>query len=180
MTPAPPDIRAATSADAEALAPLFARALRETYAADSDPAELAEHIARSCSVQAWVAKLTDPRGLTLIADAAGTPVGFASLRFGSPTACVPDPAPAELAQIYLVREAIGRGIGSALMRSCIDEARRRGHGTMWLSVWDRNVRASRFYERWGFRHAGTHPFVFGTRSYDDLVMTRALPEEGAT
>jgi ribosomal protein S18 acetylase RimI-like enzyme len=45
---------------------------------------------------------------------------------------------------------------------------------MWLGVWEENARAIAFYAKWGFRRVGTHEFVFGGKTYDDLVMERSI------
>jgi ribosomal protein S18 acetylase RimI-like enzyme len=49
-----------------------------------------------------------------------------------------------------------------------------GGRTVWLGVYDRNVRAVAFYERQGFRQVGTREFEFGGRIYVDPVMARSL------
>lgn len=50
-----------------------------------------------------------------------------------------------------------------------EEARRLGAATLWLSVYDRNVRAVTFYERFGFTRVGGKEFLFGGRVYIDPV-----------
>jgi ribosomal protein S18 acetylase RimI-like enzyme len=86
---------------------------------------------------------------------------------------VKGPDPVELERIYVDKSAIGRGVGAALMEACLDAARRGGHRTLWLGVWERNPNAIGFYERLGFRQVGTHGFRFGSKLQTDLLM--ALP-----
>ena len=45
----------------------------------------------------------------------------------------------------------GAGLGSALMLSLIDLARRRGHTRIWLTTTNDNLRAVSFHQRLGFR-----------------------------
>jgi len=64
-----------------------------------------------------------------------------------------------MAQIESVRTAShlrGQGVGTALMRWCIDEAHRRGAARIQLTSNKQRVDAHRFYERLGFRstHVG--------------------------
>ena len=87
-------------------------------------------------------------------------------------------APCSVALAYeecIARAArYGQGDGAALMQKALDEGRRLGCATLWLSLWDQNHRAMAFYEKWGFAIVGTMPFLFGGVMYEDTVMARAL------
>lgn len=48
----------------------------------------------------------------------------------------------------------GRGIGSAVLREILGDARATGHSVR-IRVWTASPRTRAFYERHGFRHAGT-------------------------
>ena len=54
---------------------------------------------------------------------------------------------------------------------------RQGAGTLWLGVYDRNVRAVEFYRRFGFAQVGVSEFLFGGRIYSDPIYAAAVPEE---
>ena len=82
--------------------------------------------------------------------------------------------PIELVRLYASREWIGRGVGAALMRACLEEARGAGYETIWLGVWERNARAQTFYEKWGFRAVGEHVFQLGSDPQRDILMERLL------
>jgi ribosomal protein S18 acetylase RimI-like enzyme len=60
------------------------------------------------------------------------------------------------------------------MRACLEEGKKLDRDVIWLSVWDQNEQALLFYEKWGFERAGTHPFVFGGKNYEDLIMARPV------
>ncbi len=83
-----------------------------------------------------------------------------------------------LHKLYVSAEALGTGVGAALMRAGIDWAGREGHETMWLGVWEHNHRARAFYERWGFRTVGTETFRLGSDDQVDLLMELRLAEVG--
>ena len=63
----------------------------------------------------------------------------------------------------------GAGIARALIDDGIARARAQGFAAMWLGVNQENVRANRFYEKMGFRLAGTKKFLVGERWEDDYV-----------
>jgi ribosomal protein S18 acetylase RimI-like enzyme len=60
------------------------------------------------------------------------------------------------------------------MQAACDSAMRAGAETMWLGVWERNVRAQSFYRKHGFAPVGAHVFLFGTEEQTDQIWVRAL------
>jgi ribosomal protein S18 acetylase RimI-like enzyme len=82
--------------------------------------------------------------------------------------------PVELSRIYVAANWIGRGVGAAIMQRCIDEARASDSDVLWLGVWERNERAIKFYEKWGFTKVGEHVFVLGSDPQTDWLMARAI------
>jgi GNAT superfamily N-acetyltransferase len=172
------DLRPAVAADIPLLGELGARTFRETYAAISDPREVDDYADAHFTAAKIAGWLATPASVTLLATLDGAPAGYAHLRRGTPAACVADRGAAELSRLYLLARAQGRGVGAALMRRVLDEAAGLGARTLWLGVYDRNVRAVRFYESWGFAQVGTHDFEFGGRLYADPVMARAVDAPG--
>ena len=62
---------------------------------------------------------------------------------------------AYLENIEVAADRRGEGIGSALIMTAEQEAKRRGKKMLWLHVDEANVPAHRFYERCGWRHDST-------------------------
>ncbi len=76
-----------------------------------------------------------------VAEWQGEIVGFGQL----------DPAKAEIEACYVAPEAVGSGVGSALLSRMEEEARRRGHGVVRLNA---TLNAESFYARRGYRWLG--------------------------
>ena len=167
-------IRRADSGDAGLLAELGARTFSETFAADNSPEDMAAYLAASFNPARQAAELNDPASAFFVAEVGGLAAGYAQLHAGEPAEGVEGSKPVELVRLYVSREWLGRGVGEALMRACVDEARRAGHGTMWLGVWERNGRAQAFYRKWNFRAVGEHVFHLGSDPQRDIVMEREL------
>ena len=167
-------IRRANSEDAGLLAELGARTFYETFAADNAPEDMAAYVAASFNPAQQTAELADPASTFLIAEVGGHAAGYAMLRAGEPAEGVEGPKPVELVRLYVSREWLGRGVGEALMRACVGEARQAGHGTIWLGVWERNGRAQAFYRKWDFRAVGEHVFRLGSDPQRDILMERAV------
>ena len=169
-------IRIATPADIATLCAMGARTFRDTYYPISEPAEVDEYADAHftpAKIEGWLAA---PNARTLVASVDGADAGYAHVRRAKVAACVEDREAVELSRLYLLASAQGRGIGTALMKQALATAVELGGRTVWLGVYDRNVRAVAFYESWGFRQVGTHEFEFGGLVYADPVMARAVGE----
>ena len=167
-------VRRGTLEDAGLLSELGARTFSETFAADNTAEDLAAYIATSFNVARQTAELEDSASTFLIAEVDGRAAGYAKLHDGEPEKGVEGANPVELVRLYVSRDWLGRGIGEQLMRACIDEARRGGHETIWLGVWERNGRAQTFYRKWNFRTVGEHVFRLGSDLQRDILMERTL------
>lgn len=167
-------IRRARAADAETLAALGERTFRETFAASNTASDLEAYVREAFSLERTRSELSDPHSAFFLAFAEGTsaPGGYAKLRVGVPDPSVTGPDPIEIERIYVERNAIGRGLGAALMRRCLEEAVARGRRTVWLGVWEHNDRAIAFYERWGFEVVGSHVFQLGSDAQNDVIMVK--------
>lgn len=178
MTPSPPPpaptLRPATLRDADLLASLGARTFSETFAADNRPEDMKAYLSSAFTLSRLEAELADPRSRFFLAEIGGEAVGYAKLHSGEAPECVAGPDPIEIARFYVLREWHGRGVAQSLMQACIEAAGEAGARTVWLAVWERNVRAQAFYRKWGFRDVGAQAFRLGGDLQTDRVMERAI------
>jgi ribosomal protein S18 acetylase RimI-like enzyme len=167
-------IRKAIGTDAALLADLGRRTFEQTFAIDNAAENMTTYVTSAFSVAQQSAELADPASTFLIAEVDGVAAGYAKLRGGKSSEAVEGSSPVELVRLYVSQEWLGRGVGEALMRDCVDEARRAGYETIWLGVWERNERAQAFYRKWNFRAVGEHIFQLGSDPQRDILMQRAL------
>ena len=175
QTPSPV-VRLARANDADSLAELGARTFRETFADDNRPEDMAAYLASSFGPVLQAAELADPHSLFLIAEIDGVATGYAKLLPGKPPDGVTDNKPIELVRLYVSEQWLGLGVGAALMRVCIDEAKQQGYRTLWLGVWEHNDRARAFYGKWRFRDVGQHIFQLGADAQRDVLMERSVED----
>jgi len=164
--------RRANSDDVNLLAELGARTFRETFEADNTEEDMDAYLASSFNPAQQAAELADPAATFLIAEIGEVAAGYAKLLAGEPADGIEGAKPIELVRLYALREWLGSGVGQALMRACLDEARIAGHETLWLGVWERNPRAIAFYRKCGFTEVGTQTFLLGDDHQRDLVLER--------
>lgn len=161
-------IRRATPADAATIAALARQTFTETFGHLYAPDDLAAFVAQH-NEPAWRAELADPAfAIDLVEDGA-TPAGY--MKLGPPSLPFTPPVGAiELRQFYLLAPWHGRGVAEAMMTRALDEARERGAGALYLSVFVDNTRARRFYARHGFVEVGPYAFKVGNHVDEDIVM----------
>ena len=89
------------------------------------------------------------------------PIGYAKLSPLVAPAPAPQPRAMELRQLYVLRPWHGRGVAEELMNWAIDTTRAEGAPEIYLTVFDHNSRAKRFYTRHGFSEVGHCTFRLG-------------------
>jgi GNAT superfamily N-acetyltransferase len=173
-------IRHGSRADNVLLAEMGRVTFYDSFAEQNTPENMAAYLAASFSPEIQAAELDNPGSLFLIAEVNNTPAGYARLHTAPAGQLLPAGVtgthPVELVRIYARKEWIGKGIGAALMKACLEEAAARGHDVIWLGVWEHNPRAIHFYQKWGFRVVGSQIFQLGDDPQHDLVMQRSLAD----
>ena len=170
-------VRAATVADAAALAAFAARAFRETYAHLNDEAQTSAHVTRTFSESRQRAEIDDPMRRMLVIEVDGALAAYALVHLGVPAPAGPlSEGPAELERIYVDAPWHGRGLSDALMDAILEVTGAANVESLWLSVWEENARAIRFYQRRGFREVGMMTFMYGHEAQLDKVLVRSVRE----
>ena len=169
--------RLARPDDAALLTELGASTFRETFEAANAPEDFAAYMTAAFGEAIQRAELDDPDTTVFFAQRGDDTVGYVMLRDGTPPTSVGLDDALQIARLYARQRALGSGVGAALMQRALAEAAGRGKEAVWLSVWEHNERAIRFYESWGFHRAGTQPFLVGTDLQTDHVMVRRIARE---
>ena len=175
--PSPIATRLARPDDAALLTELGASTFAETFESVNTPDDFLAYMAVAFGEDLQRAELEDPDTTVFFAERDGEVVGYVMLREGRvPSGVAADDA-LQIARLYARQKVLGRGIGAALMQRALAEAAGRGRDAVWLGVWERNERAIRFYESWGFHRVGSQPFLLGSDLQTDLVMVRRIARE---
>ena len=168
-------IRTATASDAAAVAELAERTFRETFAPDNSAADMNAYCKTAFGVEVQRAEIALPGSHFLLVEEGGAMVAYAHLRDDKkPPPSVTGAAPILLSRFYVDAPRHGTGLAQTLMGAVFVAARRRGARTLYLTVWDRNPRARKFYQKLGFVEVGTEPFVLGTDHQIDIIVAREL------
>lgn len=164
--------RNATPGDAPLMAEIGPRTFVETFGHLYSPDNLAAFL-NNHSEANWRTELEDPRYKVRLAEVEGGAIGFA--KYGPASLPFQPEGPSgELRQLYVLRPWQGTGVAAALMDWVIEEGRRRGVAELYLSVFEDNPRAQRFYARYGFESVGHYDFMVGTHADVDIIMRLKL------
>lgn len=167
------EIRRATVDDVDALARLGVDTYREHFADIWSASARERWLAEQFAPARLAEELSGEAYRYDLASVDGGAVGYAkTLRASVP----PVPASAvrgfELQKIYFLRNATGRGYGTALIERLCDVGRALGEPHAWLKVLKSNTAAERLYRRLGFEVVGDIPLVTDLREIGMWVLKR--------
>ncbi|MFJ8541843.1 GNAT family N-acetyltransferase [Streptomyces sp. NPDC093586] len=110
----------------------------------------------------------------LVAELDGTLVGY--VRLGFPTPLASNAHVRQIRGLAVAEAARGNGVGRALVRAAVEEARRLGARRITLRVLGHNTAARGLYESEGFTVEGVHPeeFFLDGAYVDDVLMGQPL------
>jgi ribosomal protein S18 acetylase RimI-like enzyme len=158
--------------DAAIMAAIGRETFVETFGPLYAPEDLAAFLLNH-SEEKWRAELADPGFSVRLGESDGLAAAYAKI--GPPSLPIDlDRPTAELCQFYIRKPWQGAGLAAPMMEWVLAEARARGAAAVQLSVFTENVRARRFYERYGFDYVGEYHFMVGDHADDDLIMRLKL------
>lgn len=81
----------------------------------------------------------------------------------------------ELKRLYVAAPHHGTGVAQKMMQFLIDAANTHGYKHIILGVWEHNIRAQKFYSKFGFQRTPyTHDFPIGNTPQTDVYMLLTL------
>lgn len=168
-------MRIAGVEDAALVADLSRKTFYESFAPHNTEENMRIYMEEQFTREMQMAEVGAPGRIFILAYVDDEPAGYASMR-----ATVEKPKgldnenAIEIVQVYSEQRMIGKGVGPALMRACVELAREQGYDWVWLGVWEHNYRAQTFYTKWGFERFGEHIFIVGLDAQTDWWMRKKL------
>lgn len=171
-----PSFRRATPADLDLLLELGRRTVTDTFAQYNTPENMSAFLVKHYDRQHWQDDLHAENTHFVIADLPHAPAAaFARLCHGHKVPeCVGDPAAWQIDKFYVDKPHIGAGLAHEMMQHCLNLISAAGAKTVYLSVWEHNARAFRFYQKWGFTRVGELIFPMGDDPQIDWWLKREL------
>ena len=169
-------IRAGRQSDLQKFTGLAQRTFSQAFGDSFDPGDLDAHLESHLSAAKIARMLAEDE--ILVAEGEGRLLGFVQL--GAADAGLPgaQSGELELRRLYVEAETQNAGLGARLMQAALDLPAARTAPQIWLDVWEANLDAIRFYQRFGFRIVGTRTFEVASDAKTDLdlIMVRRLSQ----
>lgn len=162
--------RKATVADTNTIVQIGAETFKAAFGIYHTPEDMEHYLAVNFNKDVIQSFIEDDYYNFILGYEVDKLIGYAMLRYGIHPECLSGSRPIELVRFYVIQEVIGQGYGSELMRACMEEAAAMGYKSIWLDVWEKNDRAIRFYEKWGFRIVGNAQYTIGSDVTNDYIM----------
>lgn len=167
-------IRLANRDDAELIADMSRITFYDAFAKDNSKEDMDFFLNEQFTKAALKKEVEEANGIFMLAYVNNDAAGYARMRLKNSENILAEESAIEIARIYAMPSAIGKGVGSALMQKCIDVAAEQNKTVIWLGVWEKNERAIAFYTRWGFNKFSEHSFLLGSDLQTDWLMKRTV------
>lgn len=166
-------IKIASETDTEVLALLGRLTWAESHGPYvEDKNDVLKYLDENFSVSKTKQNIANPNQLFCIIYADDFPVGYAKLVLNAPNEHVTSQSKCQLERIFILNDFIWLKIGQQLLTFVEEQAKKLQLDTMWLTVYIKNQRAIRFYERNEFKKVGEVNFLVNGKEYENIVFSK--------
>ena len=138
--------------------------------------DLLKYLDENFSVSKTKQDLNNPNNLFYIIYVDNFPVGYAKLVLNARHESVSSKNNCRLEKIYILNEFLPMKIGQQFLTFIEEQAKALQLDTIWLSVYIKNKRAIRFYERNEYIYVGELNFIVNGKSYENSVFSKKILE----
>lgn len=163
-------IRKLTLSDVPLLRKLARKTFYETFSAGNSFDNLQQYLDTAFTETRLKDEINNYCSEFFFAETGKDIIGYLKVNYGKAQNEFKGQNSLEIERIYVLQEYQGKKAGSLLLNKAIKVAHQRNAGFIWLGVWEKNLKAIRFYNKNGFIQCGTHSFNFGDEKQIDLLM----------
>ena len=168
----PPNITEATQTDCEEVAQFAARSFTDTFGHLYRPENLLHHMLHKFSAAFFEEALAAGDTILMLREHTRL-IGYAKVgHLGLPVKPPVSRGAQEIHRVYVDKEFQGRGLGKALMLHILSLPRIATASTVYLGVWEENLRAQALYKQYGFAPVGRYLYEVGDQSDREIIMAR--------
>lgn len=168
------DIKEISVTDIPALRELAIRIFADTFSDSNTPENMTSFLERDYSVESFQKDFEDTSARYFFIMDNETPAGYLRVRKSSEADHYLGTKTMEIHRLYVDKRFHGKNAGALLMQHALDIAAERNVDWVWLGVWEKNLRALRFYEKWGFERFSEHVFVMGDDAQTDWLLKKKM------
>ena len=139
-----------------------------------DKINLLKYLDENFSISKTKQHIKDPKNLFYIMYVDELPVGYAKIILNEHQDCVASQNNCRLERIFILDDFIPLKLGYQLLTFVEEKAKELRLDTMWLTVYIKNKRAIRFYERNKFINVGELNFSVNGIAYENIIFSKQL------
>ena len=168
-------IQIAKEADTEILALLGRVTWAESHGHYiNDKNDIVKYLNKNFSVSKMKQDINNAKNLFYIVYVDDLPAGYAKLVVNEKQENVESQNIIRLERIFIQNEFIPLKIGQQLLNFVEEKAKELQLDTMWLTVYIKNKRAIKFYERNEFKDVGKLTFIVNGKGYENIVFSKKI------
>jgi ribosomal protein S18 acetylase RimI-like enzyme len=142
----------------------------EAFAVQNTASDMQKYVAEFLSYEKIESEFQNPESQFYFAEADGVLLGYLKINSGkAQTESFLENA-LEVERIYVSSPFQGKGVGQLLFDYAVEKGRSEEFDWIWLGVWEKNLRAIKFYKRNGFVEFNQHQFLLGGDLQVDLLL----------
>lgn len=168
-------IKKAKKADIEVLALLGRQTWAESHGHYiENKNDVLKYLNENFSVSKTKQDSNNPKKLFYIIYEDDLPVGYAKLLINASNENVTSKNSGKLERIFILNDFIPLKIGQQLLNFVEDKAKALKLDTIWLTVYIKNKRAIRFYEKNEYKNVGPLNFLVNGKAYENIVFSKKI------
>jgi diamine N-acetyltransferase len=168
------EIREATFQDIPTMREVAISSYSDTFAIHNTPENMEAFFTDTYNLKKLEAEFLEPNSRLMLAFDGDAQVGFVRLRTSGEVMAALGENTIELQRLYVLTSAHGKSVGRLLMEASMAYAQQGKYEWIWLGVWEKNFKAQRFYENWGFEKFSEHTFWMGDDPQVDWLLKKKL------
>ncbi len=119
-------------------------------------------------------EMIDPKNIFFIISKDDLPIGYAKLVLNSNNKNVDSQNCCQLERIYILKDFIPLKIGQQFLTFLEEKAKELQLDTIWLSVYGKNSRAIKFYQRNKYEEVGKSTFLVNGNEYKNKIFSKGI------
>ncbi len=155
-----------TSTDAELLSTIGGTSLIESHGHSATPQIMQEYVDKNFRTEACRNELIDESNIFYAIFYNNEPAGYYKIILNKPHPAVALQPVTYMERLYLLSRFYNLKLGQQLMQHAVNLSKNSSERGMWLTVWQKNERALRFYQKAGFAVVEEGKFVL-TEKYSN-------------
>lgn len=168
------EIQPITLSDLKILQAISRETFKETFDPFTAPDDMAEFLRDNYADDKLSRELQNPDSQFFFLSVDSKIAGYLKVNQGEAQTEEMDDDHFELERIYIRKAFQHQGLGSVLMDYALKLAKEAGKQFIWLGVYEKNIRAQKFYAKNGFKRFGQHVYQVGDDPQIDYLLKKKL------